>query len=137
MKNNRIAQIVALSALAIALFALAAPAQNLAEKPFIGSWKGAIDIVGQKLEVRVVFTEGPDKKLAGTFESITQGAAGIKLAGIAVEGKTIAFGLDPALVPGNAAFKGTIDATLTKISGEFSQGGYTGTFAVEKEKPQK
>ncbi len=137
MKNNRIAQVSGLIVLAVGLLVQAAPAQNLAEKPLVGSWKGAIDIVGQKLEIRVVFTVDEAKKLAGTFESITQGAAGIKLAGIAVEGKAIAFGLDPALVPGNPAFKGSIDSTLTKITGEFSQGGYTGTFALEKEKPEK
>jgi hypothetical protein len=137
MKNHRRAQVFALAVLAVGLLAPAAAAQNLAEKPFVGSWKGAIDIVGQKLEIRIVFTVDEAKKLAGTFESITQGAAGIKLAGIAVEGKNIAFGLDPSLVPGNPAFKGAIDSTLTKISGEFTQSGYTGTFALEKEKPEK
>jgi len=137
MKNRRRAQIFALAALAVGLLVQAAPAQNLAEKPFVGSWKGAIEIVGQKLEIRIVFAVDETKKLAGTFESISQGAAGIKLAGIAVEGKTIAFGLDPALVPGNPAFKGTIDQTLTKITGEFTQSGYTGSFSLEKEKPQK
>jgi len=137
MKRNRRAQVFTLAVLAVGLLALAAPAQNLAEKPFIGSWKGSISIMGQTLEIRVVFKLDEAKKMAGTFESITQGAAGIKLAGIAVEGKNIAFGLDPALVPGNAAFKGTLDASLTKITGEFNQSGYTGTFSVEKEKPQK
>lgn len=137
MKNRRRAQVFALAALAVGLLVLAAPAQNLAEKPFVGSWKGAIEIVGQKLEVRIVFTVDEAKKLAGTFESISQGAAGIKLAGIAVEGKNIAFGLDPTLVPGNPAFKGAIDQTFTKITGEFTQSGYTGSFSLEKEKPQK
>jgi hypothetical protein len=137
MKNNRCARVFALAVLAFGLLAVAAPAQNLAEKPFVGSWKGTIDIVGQKLEIRIVFTVDEAKKLAGTFESISQGAAGIKLAGIAVEGKNIAFGLDPSLVPGNPAFKGAIDATLTKVTGEFTQSGYTGSFSLEKEKPQK
>jgi len=137
MKNNRRSRMFALGVVAVGLLGLAASAQSLADKQFIGSWKGVISITGQTLEIRVVFTLDEAKKLAGTFESISQGAAGIKLAGISVEGKNIAFGLDPSLVPGNAAFKGSLDAALTKITGEFNQSGYTGTFSVEKEEPKK
>jgi hypothetical protein len=133
LSTRRLAGIAGL----IVLLELAATAQTVAEKPFLGAWKGAISIMGQTLEIRIVFTVDEAKKLAGTFDSISQGATGLKLAGIAVEGKTISFGLDPATVPGNATFKGTLDASGAKIAGDFSQAGYTGTFSVEKEKPQK
>jgi len=137
MSNHRSARRLAWAAGLIVILALAALAQTAAEKPFLGPWKGAISIMGQTLEIRVTFTLDEAKKLVGTFDSISQGATGLKLVGITVEGKAISFGLDPATVPGNAAFKGTLDATGAKIAGDFSQAGYTGTFSVEKEKPQK
>jgi hypothetical protein len=128
---------LALTAGLIVLLALAATAQTAAEKPFLGSWKGAISIMGQTLEIRITFTVDAGKNLAGTFDSPSQAAAGLKLTNITVAAKTISFGLDPATVPGNATFKGTLDATGAKIAGDFAQAGYTGTFSVEKEKPQK
>jgi hypothetical protein len=137
MKKNPSVYRLALIACLFAFLALAAMAQSAAEKSFLGSWKGDISVVGQTLEIRLVFTVDEAKKLTGTFDSISQGASGIKLADIKVEGKTISFGLDPAAVPGNATFKGTLDAGGTQIAGDFGQAGYTGTFSVEKEKPQK
>jgi hypothetical protein len=137
MKKNPSVYRLAFIACLFAFLALAAMAQSAAEKPFLGSWKGDISVMGQTLEIRLAFTVDEAKKLAGTFDSISQGAGGIKLTDIKVEGKTISFGLDPATVPGNATFKGTLDAAGTKIAGDFGQAGYTGTFSVEKEKPQK
>jgi hypothetical protein len=135
MTNNRTTRRLALVAGLVILVSLAAYAQ--AEKPFLGSWKGNISIMGQTLEIRLVFSLNEAKKIVGTFDSISQSAVGIKLADIKIEGKTIAFGLDPAMVPGNAMFKGTLDPAGAKISGDFTQSGFTGTFSVEKEKPQK
>ena len=137
MMENRSARRLIFVAGLLVFLSLAASAQSPAEKPFLGPWKGTISIMGQTLEIRVTFTLDEAKKLAGTFDSITQGATGLKLVEITVEGKTIGFGLDPAAVPGNAAFKGTLDATGAKIAGDFTQAGYTGTFSVEKEKPEK
>ena len=135
MTNQRTTHRPILVAGLLILASLAAYAQ--AEKPFLGSWKGNISIMGQALEIRLAFSLDEAKKMAGTFDSISQGASGLKLVDITVEGKTIAFGLGPAMVPGNAVFKGTLDAAGAKIAGDFSQSGYTGTFSVEKEKPQK
>lgn len=137
MNTSKSIRRAGLALAAVSLMASGLLAQALAEQPFLGSWKGNITIAGQTLEIRLVFTEGQAKQIAGTFESISQGAAGIKLADIKVEAKTIAFGLDSAMVPGNAAFKGTLQPGGKTISGEFSQAGYTGTFSVEKEMPKK
>jgi len=136
MKNASTRRL-ALAAGLIIVLALVGAAQTQAEKAFLGSWKGTISIMSQTLEIRLVFTADAAKKLAGTFDSISQGATGLKVVNIAVAGKAISFGLDPAAVPGNATFKGTLDAVGTKIAGDFGQAGYTGTFSVEKEKPQK
>ncbi len=122
---------------ALALLAAVSPAQSKTEKPFLGSWKGQIDIMGQTLEIRLVFTLDEAKKIAGTIDSISQGATGIKLADIQIEDKAIGFALDPSLIPGNALMKGTLDAEGKKITGDFSQSGVSGTFTVEREAAQK
>jgi len=135
MKRNF--RLAFLAIVAFGLLASLSPAQSLVESPFLGPWKGNISIMSQTLEIRLVFKLDEVKKIAGTFDSISQGASGIKLTDIKVQGKTIAFNLDPTLVPGNASFKGNLDGAGTKIVGDFSQAGYTGTFSVEKETPKK
>lgn len=122
---------------AVALLAAVSPAQSKAEKPFLGSWKGEVSVMGQTLEIRLVFSLDEAKKIAGTFDSISQGATGIKLADIKIVDKAISFALDPSLIPGNALFKGALDAEGKKITGDFSQSGVTGTFSVEREAAQK
>ncbi|MEN6311727.1 MAG: hypothetical protein ABFD80_09360 [Acidobacteriota bacterium] len=137
MNKTRIFRQTILALAALALLASVAPAQTAAQKPFLASWKGEISVMGQTLEIRLVFKLDEAKQIAGTFDSISQGAAGLKLTDILIEGKTITCAIDPSLVPGNATFKGTLDAAGTKLAGDFSQAGYTGTFSVEIEKPQK
>ena len=122
-----------MTALVVALVALAgfAAAQSADPKPFLGDWKGTISIMGAELEIGLHFKLDEAKKITGTFDSITQGAMGLPLGAIEIKGKDATFVLSG--VPGDPAFKGTIDATGQKLSGEFSQGGYAGTFAVDKQ----
>ena len=122
-----------MTALVVALVGLAgfAAAQSADPKPFLGDWKGTISIMGAELEIGLHFKLDDAKKITGTFDSITQGAMGLPLGAIEIKGKDATFVLSG--VPGDPAFKGTIDATGKKLSGEFSQSGYAGTFAVEKQ----
>lgn len=115
-------------------FIAVASAQAQDTKPFIGAWKGTLSIAGMDLEIGLNFTLDEAKKMQGTFDSITQGGFGIKLGNIEVKDKTITFIIDDPNAPGEPTFKGTLDGTGQKLSGEFSQGGMAGTFAVEKEK---
>jgi hypothetical protein len=127
MKNlRRIAIVIAV----VALAGLAA-AQAADPKPFLGAWKGTLSIAGAELEIGLNFKLDEAKKIQGTFDSITQGAFGLALGSIEIKDKTITFMIDG--VPGDPAFKGTPDETGKKLTGEFSQGGYAGTFAVEKQ----
>ncbi len=117
---------------AIAFIAVAsARAQDT--KPFIGAWKGTLSVAGAELEIGLNFTLDEAKKIQGTFDSITQGGFGIKLGNIEVKDKTITFILDDPNAPGDPTFKGTLDATGKKLAGDFTQAGYAGTFAVEKQ----
>ena len=87
--------------------------------------------MGVDLEIGLNFKLDEAKKIKGTFDSITQGAMGIKLDAIEIKDKTITFLLSG--VPGDPTFKGTLDETGKKLTGEFTQGGAAGTFAVEKQ----
>jgi len=101
-------------------------------KPFIGAWKGTLSIAGMELEIGLNFTLDEAKKIQGTFDSISQGAFGIKLGNFEIKDKAITFIISDPNVPGEPAFKGTLDETGKKIAGDFTQAGYAGTFAVEK-----
>lgn len=131
MKNNMVKRIaLVLGALA---FVAVAFAQAQDTKPFIGAWKGTLSVAGMDLEIGINFTLDEAKKIQGTFDSITQGAFGIKLGNIEVKEKTVTFLIQDPNVPGDPAFKGALDETGKKLSGEFVQSGYSGTFALEKQ----
>ncbi len=123
--------------LAIAVAGLALVAVGFAQaqdaQPFLGAWKGTLSIAGVELEIGLNFKLDEAKKITGTFDSITQGAYGIVLGKIAVEGKTISFIIDDPNVPGEPTFKATLDETGKKLIGDFTQSGYAGTFAVDKQ----
>ena len=110
---------------------VSAQAQDM--KPFIGAWKGTLSGGGMDREIGINFTLDEAKTIQGTFDSITQGAFGIKLSNIEVKDKTITFLIDDPNVPGEPTFKGTLDETGKKLGGEFTQSGYAGTFALEKQ----
>jgi len=127
MKNfTKIAVVVGILALA----GLAA-AQSTDPKPFLGDWKGTISIMGVELEIGLHFKLDEAGAITGTFDSITQEAMGLPLGGIEIKDKGIAFMLSG--VPGDPLFRGTLDETGKKLSGDFSQGGAAGTFAVDKQ----
>ncbi|MGZ5425185.1 MAG: hypothetical protein ACXW2H_08790 [Candidatus Aminicenantales bacterium] len=131
MKRNNL-KTVAVVLGVLACVAVAA-AQAPDTKPFIGAWKGTLSIAGMDLEIGLNFKLDEAKKIQGTFDSITQGAMGLQLGSIEIKDKAITFMIDDPNVPGDPSFKGTLDETGKKLAGEFSQGGYAGTFAVEKQ----
>jgi hypothetical protein len=99
-------------------------------KPFVGTWSGALSVMGQELEIEVDFTLDDDGNLQGTIDVPMQGATDIPLINAAVEGKKITFVIDGA--PGEPTFAGELDEAGTKIEGTFTQSGYEGTFSIEK-----
>jgi len=131
MKNSHFAR-TALVIGALAVIA-AGVAQAQDAKPFLGAWKGALSVAGTQLEIVINFKLDEANKIVGTFDSISQGGFGIKLGKIEVKDKAITFMIDDPGAPGEPTFKGTLDETGKKLSGEFTQSGYAGTFAVEKQ----
>ncbi|HSQ79095.1 MAG TPA: hypothetical protein VLN41_00740 [Candidatus Bathyarchaeia archaeon] len=115
----------------ILLLAGLAAAQSTDPKPFLGNWKGALSIAGQELQIGLNFSLDANKKIQGTFDSITQGAMGLKLSGFEIKDKTMTFVLEN--VPGSPSFKATVDGTGKKMTGDFIQAGFAGTFALDKQ----
>lgn len=122
--------IPALAAVFLLSGVIAASAQDA--KVFVGEWPGAVSLPGTEIDIVCHFQMDADGSLSGTIDSPSQGAYGLKLGNIKVEGKKISFGVDDANVPGDPFFEGTQDETGTKISGNFSQGGAQGTFELTK-----
>ena len=101
------------------------------DKPFVGTWSGALSVMGQELEIELEFTLDDDGNLQGTIDVPLQGATDIPLIDVAAEGKKIKFLIDGA--PGEPTFDGELDEAGTKIEGTFTQSGYEGTFSIEKQ----
>jgi len=100
-------------------------------KPFVGTWNGSIDIMGQSLEIIVKFSLDDAGNIKGTIDVPSQGATGLALSDFEIDGKKIGFMI--AGPQGEPTFKGELDEAGTKISGTFSQGGAEGSFSLEKE----
>ncbi len=102
-------------------------------KPYLGTWKGAISVMGQELEIIVEFSLDDEKNIQGTIDVPVQGATDLPLGDIHIEGKKISFKIVHPQIQGDPTFNGDLDESGKKISGDFSQGGATGTFSIEKE----
>jgi hypothetical protein len=115
-------------------FALHSPAWTQDAKPFLGTWNGALSLMGQELEIVLKFNLNEDKSISGTIDVPAQGAFDITLGNFELEGKKISFIIDYPDIPGEPTFNGELDEAGTKISGTFTQSGMDGEFSVEKAK---
>lgn len=129
-----VTRIVVLTALVLAAFLPTAVLQ--AQGPEVaGHWEGRIEIPGNTLQILVDFTAG-EKGLTGVVSIPIQQAKDLPLADIRREGDGIAFAI--AGIPGNPAFKGKVSADGVAIKGDFTQGGATFPFVLErKENPEQ
>jgi pimeloyl-ACP methyl ester carboxylesterase len=109
--------------LAIVLLALPAAAQS----PAAGAWKGAIRIQGMDLQIAVTLTGG-DTDLKGTIDIPQQGAKGLALTKVSVQGTKVHFELPAG--PGVAVFDG--EQAGDRITGTFDQAGMKGTFELAR-----
>ncbi len=77
-------------------------------KPFLGTWKGSLNVMGQELEIIVKLSLSEKKEIQGTIDVPQQpGAVDVPLGSFTIEGK--------------------------KITGSFIQSGAEGTFNMAKE----
>jgi CubicO group peptidase (beta-lactamase class C family) len=94
-----------------------------------GRWEGAIQLPGQELRVTVELTRDGDT-WSGKIDIPAQGAKGLPLQGIAVEGSRVTFLI--VGVPGDPKFRGALSADGASIRGDFTQSGQTFPFRLER-----
>lgn len=84
-----------------------------------GDWSGVLDAGATKLKLVLHFQSGGDSKWTGTMDSPDQGANGLKIDTITMEGQTLKFSMKLL----GATYEGTLNND--EITGKFSQGGAT------------
>lgn len=92
-----------------------------------GHWKGAIELPGAALEIRVVFSGG-SAGLSATIDIPQQGASGLPLQEVRREGASVHFEL--AAGPGLATFEGKLQGN--DIEGTFMQAGVSASFHLRR-----
>ena len=102
-------------------------------KPFLGTWQGALNLMGQELEITIKLSLDEEKNIQGTIDVPNQQAMDVPLGEFKLNGKKISFKIVHPQIQGDPTFNGELDETGKKMAGEFSQGGAAGTFSVEKE----
>ncbi len=95
-----------------------------------GRWEGAIRTPGAELRVLVDLAADSGGGWSGTIDIPQQGAKGLALAGVKVEGASVAFAI--AGIPGDPTFRGSLVADGGVIEGKFTQGGAEFPFRLER-----
>jgi hypothetical protein len=97
-----------------------------------GVWEGALDANGTQLHLRFNFTKNADGSIAGTIDSIDQGANGLPISGISRTGDTVK--LDLKMIGGG--FEGTLSKDASTMTGTWSQGGGSLPLTVQRKKAE-
>ena len=105
------------------------PAHPAEPGPPTGHWEGEITLPATRLAIRVDLEHSGDS-WAGTIDIPVQGLRGFKLRPVAVDGAAVRFVLPG--IPGEPTFKGRLEATGKRMSGDFTQGGQTFPFSLER-----
>lgn len=98
-----------------------------AQAAIVGAWEGTLEVTGLSLQVRVVFREAGGV-LAATIDIPQQGASGLPLREVRLEGAAVHFELPTGAAP--AVFDGTL--SVDGLTGTFTQGPATGTFSLKR-----
>ncbi|MBT8398904.1 MAG: hypothetical protein KJO98_00370, partial [Rhodothermia bacterium] len=85
-----------------------------------GSWKGTLSVQGQSLTIVFHLTRNDDGSLVGTMDSPDQGATGIPVSDVTLEGNQLVMSVAAAA----GSFSGNL-ASDDVIDGSWSQGGGT------------
>ncbi len=106
-----------------------AGAHVLAQPPSpAGRWEGAINLPGSELKIELTLTH--NGKWSGTIDIPAQGARNLALANVTVAGSAVSFELPG--VPGAPTFEGTLAPDGASIAGDFTQGGQTIPFKLQR-----
>lgn len=86
-----------------------------------GDWQGVLDVGATKLRLVLHITAEADNTLRGTMDSLDQGANGLKIDTITLEGQTLKFVMKAL----SASYEGTVNSGAREITGKFTQSGVT------------
>ena len=114
----------------VAVLVLALSSAVVADAPasgLSGRWAGAIRIPGAQLEIQLEWSE-KDGSWSGTIDIPAQGARGLPLTVIRVEGVAVEFAI--AGVPGEPTFEGSLE--VDRLHGTFRQAGQSFPFDLER-----
>lgn len=125
----------ALALIFLSTLIAALPSAALAAEPadFAGHWEGAIEVPGTPLGVEVDLSVGEDGALTGDITIPQQGARDLPLGNLAVDGDAVTFAIQG--IPGNPTFRGALAEGGGSLVGDFTQGGATLHFSLERAEP--
>jgi uncharacterized protein len=101
--------------LTLAACALAAAA---GDTPLAGDWMGSVDINGKPLRI-ALHLKHDDGRWSGTFDSLDQGARGLAMDQVDVDGNKLVWKMAAAGI----VYEGAFDPATGEISGTLLQGG--------------
>ncbi|MEM1270723.1 MAG: hypothetical protein AAGI08_11835, partial [Bacteroidota bacterium] len=108
-----------------------APSASAQDAPWaVGSWKGELVLPNGALEV-MLYVENNDGVLEGKMDIPAQGAVGLPVSNVSVDGDLVHFEL--AVPNGTAMFDGERDGE--GFVGQMSQGEFTTTFLFDPAEP--
>ena len=96
-----------------------------------GTWEGTLDANGTTLHVRFNFVKNADGSIAGTFDSLDQGATGLPISSINRTGDKV--NLEMKSIGGT--YEGALDKDASAMTGSLTQGG--GTVALNLTRKKK
>lgn len=127
------ALVVGLAAMAAGPSAVRGQANDSSESeasPFVGTWKGDLDVMGNTLPL-VFHVDAEGDSLSATMDSPAQGATGISVESVTVRGDTLRLNVAVA----NGVFEGRLTAGQDSIDGEWRQNGRTFPLTVGRAEP--
>ncbi len=95
-----------------------------------GYWEGAITLPNTSLGIQVVIERGASSQWKGSISIPVQGLRNFGLTNITVRGADVTFAMPG--IPGNPEFKGKLATDEKTITGDFTQGGQTLPFKLER-----
>jgi pimeloyl-ACP methyl ester carboxylesterase len=115
-------------AVIIAALPLLAFAQVVDPASLAGTWKGALDLPGQKLPIvfHLVYTDG---QLSATWDSPAQGAMGLATKSVFLDDLRVS--IDIPVVAGE--YVGTLEPGLNLVKGTWKQGGGSMSLDLERD----
>ena len=113
----------------LALTAVPAGAAEPVQAEFVGTWQGTLTVGQAELTLIFHIEASEDGKLTATMDSPDQGATGIPVTNVTVDGHSVHLEL-AALA---ASFKGKLNREKATIDGHWQQGGHSLPLSVQRD----